>query len=187
MTTDLTTSGLTREHLKVLRNADTIVARYYAEDFKYHDGTEALPRTLFDCTKEVDPGDGFGKRALRTEVPIEPARLTVYRPDSSADGPVANDRRPLSHALWILHPKWNDNPAHALVHSILRVGDRVSPEWVCNNNNDHVRNAGLTVDEFRIVITRGPVDDTRKCKRITLLLDMCVYPPGSDARNVIWA
>lgn len=186
MITELST-GLTREHLKVLRNADTIVVRHHSEHFKYHDGIEVLPRTFFDCIKDIDPGDGFGKRELRAEVPTDPGRFTVYTADSARDGTVANDRREISHALWILRPSYHDDPARALVHEILKVGDRVQPLWVCNNNNENVRNAGLTVDEFRIVIVRGPVDEPNKCKTLTLLLDSCALPPGSSARNVTWA
>lgn len=186
MTTDLAT-GLTREHLKVLRNADTIVVRHHSEHFKYDDGKETLPSTFFDCIKKTDPGDGFGEREMRVEVPLEPARFSIYTPDSATHGSVANDRRPISHALWILHPRWNDNPAHALVHDILKAGDRVAPLWVCNNNSDNIRSAGLTADELRIVITRGPVDQPSKCRRLTLLLDTSVVPPSSTARNVTWA
>jgi hypothetical protein len=187
MTTTTTSTGLTREHLKALRNAHDIIVRFHGEHFQYHDGKEPLPHTFADCKKEVDPGDGYGKRELHVEVPLEPARFVVYTERSATEGDVANSRTPVSHALWILHSRWNDSPEYTLVHHILRVGDRVTPVWVCNNNSENVRNAGLTVDEFRVEIMRGPVDEPSKCKRLVVLLDTVAIPPHSSARNVTWA
>lgn len=183
----ITETGLTREHLKVLRNTDTILVRHHGEEFKHADGTEVLPATFFECIKRVDPRDGFGEREMRVSVPVRPARFRIFTQDSATEGYVANDRRPVSHAIWSLHPKYSDNPANTLVHHTFKAGDRVTPIWVCNNNNDNVRNAGLTVDEFHIEIIRGPVEDQSKCKRLTVLLDTMVLPPLSLAREVTWA
>lgn len=182
-------TGLSREHLKALRNADTIVAHHYGEAFKYIDAGEGrtLPATWFECIKEYDPKDGFGKRDIRVSVPVEPASLRVFTDRSADEGEVMNDRRPVSHAVWLLYSRFSDSPAHTLVHDILRVGDRITPKWTLNNNNDIVREAGLTVDEFSVEIIRGPLDNLSKCKRLTVMLDSVTIKPHSSARNVTWA
>lgn len=179
-----TATGLTRENLKTLRNADDIVVRFHSEHFKYKADGEVLPRTFLDCIKQVDPGDGFGKREMRVEVDVEPAGFRVFDQKGQTDQRAAD---PISHALWSLHPKWAGNEQHTFIHHLLRVGDRLTPLWVCNNNSDNIRNAGLTVDEFKFEIVRGPVDEPSKCKRLVVLLDSAVYPPHNLARNVTWA
>lgn len=177
-----TTTGLTREQLKVLRNADDIVVRYHSENYPGNDSDA----TWFDCIRRNDPNDGYGLRELRVDVPVQPAFIRVYTERSATDGMVANDTRPISYCLWHLYPRWNDNPAHTLVHHILRVGDRVTPVWICNNSSDVVREAGLTRDEFLVQIDRGPLDEPRKCKRLTVMLDTATMRPGSSARNIVW-
>lgn len=187
MTETLTTTGLTRWHLKVLRNANTIAVRHHGEGFKRPEEGEVLPRTWLDCTHTHDPGDGFGKRDMHADVECEPARFQVFTQQSAGEGPVANSRTPIDYAVWLLHPTCNDDPANTLVHHVLRVGDRVTPFFRCNNNSETVRDAGLTVDEFFFEIVRGPVDEPSKCKRLTVMLDSVVLRPTSAARNVIWA
>lgn len=192
MTDTLTTTGLTREHLKVMRNANTIVVRHHGEGYKLPAENEPLrdtllPRTWLDCSREFDPGDGFGKRDIHVDVPVEPAYFQVFTERSASEGFVANSRSPIDYAVWILHPKFNEDPANALVHHILRVGDRVTPFFRCNNNSPTTRDVGLTVDQFFFRIERGPLDEPSKRKVLTVMLDSVVIRPSNPTRNVTWA
>lgn len=187
MNDTLTNTGLTRWHLKVLRNAKTIVVRHHGEGYKHAEDGEVLPRTWLDCSTDHDPNDGFGKREIHVDVPCEPARFQVFTERSATEGFVANSRREIDYATWILHPTYSDDPANTLVHHILKAGDRVRPFFQCNNNSETIRDAGLTVDQFFIEITRGPVEEPSKCKRLTVMLDSVVLRPMNLARNVVWA
>jgi hypothetical protein len=170
-----TPTGLTSEQLKTMRNATSLVIRSYWRPSDHMPEDLTLPCTFIEAIKEVDPGDGFGRRELpRVQIPVEMATTRNY---SEGFGPVLN-------ASWVsLFLNW-DQPIGTLVRGILRPGDRVRPIFLIGNDSDNLRNAHLTQDELHIEVERGPVDQPRKVKRLHFEIDTAVYPPGSLARNV---
>ena len=165
------TAALTREQLKALKNADSIVFRFHSEDSPHVTDRE-LPATWIEAIKTINPGDGFGERDRRVEIPTGQALLHSY------------NQGVIQYASWVFLHTDRSHPLGTLIHGFLRAGDRLQPEFVAGNNNDHVRDAGLTVDEVHLRVERGPLDDPSKVKRFRFMLDTCVYPPHSLARNI---
>jgi hypothetical protein len=70
---------------------------------------------------------------------------------------------------------------------VLRVGDRLHPQLLLSNDSENTRNAGLTVDELRLTVERGPVDQPAKVKKLLFVLDHSIGPPESLGRHVKFA
>lgn len=167
--------ALTRENLKVLKGATSIVIRHYTPDAQYKPDGLSENLTLIEAIKRVDPKDGYGERDLRVEIPVNGAHISNW---DTKDAKV-------SDFSWVLLHTMIDTPIGTLIHGgVLRVGDRLSVKLYAGNNNENLRNARLTKDEIYLLVERGPVDDRSKCKRLTFMLDDCVCNPHSSARNV---
>jgi hypothetical protein len=99
--------GLTRDQLKALRHATSVVFRGYWPGAPYAPDGLDLPATLIEAVKEEDPGDGFGRRDRRVEIPTEPVGIVNY----------ADSHRPVESFAWVLHYLlgWS-NPMGTLIH-----------------------------------------------------------------------
>lgn len=170
-----TTTGLTRDNLKALRNANALVIRTHFKGSPHAPEGKDLPASWIECIKEHDPDDGFGRRELpRVEVPIELGRVENY---TKGFGPVL-------YYSWVFQFTGWDHPIGTIVRGLLRVGDRVQPLILAGNDSDNIRNANMTQDEMHLIVERGPVDDPKKCKRYRFMLDSYFYPPHGLARQI---
>lgn len=173
MTDTSAPAALTREHLRALRSANSLVIRHYQPDWQYAPDGLTEPLTVIDARKEHDPGDGYGRRDLHVDVPMNGMTMQNYGKRGRALG-----------FHWVFLYPHHDTPIGTLVHSVLRVGDRLSVKYLASNDSDNLRDAGLTKDEIFLIVERGPADEPSKCKRLTFMLDVRVYPPGSSARHI---
>jgi hypothetical protein len=173
MTTTTLTPALTAADLRTLRNADSVVFRFVTD--RAPETTYGAPGTTVVCTKRHDPGDGFGCRELQVIIDLPTGSVTTYGRD---DGP------PTSQATmaWWVFTSAKFNPPLVTALAMLRPGDLLIPQWVANNNNGHVRDAGLTTDEFKLRVQR-PTKSGRH-KVFEFLLDSRVLPPHSTARDI---
>lgn len=168
--------NLTRDDIKTLRNADSIVFRTstVSRDRGYPEY-----ETFADCTKRHNPGDGFGERELSAKVAVQQTVATVY----SSDG-WGSSRVELSGASWVFtSAQYRDTLQTAL--SLLKPGDSLCVKYVANNNNGHMRDAGLTCDAIELIVYRKAAGD--KLRRFTFALDTVVLTPHNLCRNLRFA
>ena len=157
---EIPAKGLTTENIKALRNADWVRFRW--------DGTT----TKADAHKSTTR-DGFPDE-VEVDIPVLDSKFTVYerngdsgRTDpTSAVGVISTARY---HELW------------QSVARILRKGDRLQPHFIANNTTENLRDAGLTHDEFRLMVLRGPID---KLVVMSFWLEDEITPPNSRARSM---
>jgi hypothetical protein len=158
---------LTSDDVKALKNADeAIVFRYDASN----------NTATIEASKKLDPGDGYGAQTVTRTIAVTPGSQTVY--GSKSDGPHSEM---MVSASWVfLSPRFG-RALRTFLDS-LRSGDEVRMQFVANNNNDNLRNAGLTADEVHVEIVRGVPGPNQK--RLHFLLGYTIYPPDSLGRNI---
>lgn len=156
MSTDVAneTHPLTADELKALRKATGI-------SFHYRDG-----KAFVGATIEHDPGDGFGRREIRREIPAQ-FKATIYERDLSSG------RTEPTSCFWSLisarvTPEW------ATLKSMLRTDDELILHWTGANNSEAVREAGFMVDEFRVEVRRWNKERTKLQAHMVFLLGVSV-------------
>jgi hypothetical protein len=158
-TTTTTTTGITREELKALRGADTIVFRWNTE----LRGADYGPIGSSICaTLSHDPGDGFGKRELSVSVPAVTPVVIDY----------GNNGTPAGACAVFSSAKFCPELVTAL--QFARTGDLLVPEYVCSNNSETLRDAGLHMDETKLRVRRGG-------KTYTFMLHAVCIPARSNS------
>lgn len=162
MTTTDQTSGLSRENIRAIRHADSVVLRWTQDEDKRWHHTGHL-----DLTKKVDDGTGF-KHNIHVQIPTE-VMVNSY---SSSPHRLA----PAIRGDWVIlyikhHPEWQT------FAQLLKAGDRLVQEWVVDNRNTCLKEARLTQHEVKLRVFRPTKDG--QAKVFTFLLDTCVIQTHS--------
>ncbi len=175
--------ALTTEDIRALKTADRIVFQYWKgrsilrairDRSDYADGERQAPvytaaeQRLFPDTSH--PGDGRC-RDITTDV-----SMYGYTPDGFQSWNLHSNPEALASYV-ILSP----GSGWLTVVNFLRAGDRVTLEWIADNNNDYLRDAGLHQDELRLSVARGDTSDPKKHKPVAgkFLIDKRVCPDNS--------
>lgn len=158
--------ALTRDDIKALRNAASIVFRFNLDNDRY-----GPIGSFVEANIEHDPGDGFGKRELRKSIPINPAHVTNYSDRGEAKGAC----EVFTSARYV--------PQLATLFTLLKPGDELHPRWTAGNDTDVVRERGVTIDEFAVRVRRPGKAGKASFE---FLLHCQVTTPHSQSRNIRW-
>lgn len=180
--TTTTTTGLTADNVRAMRATDEWVSFHYVAD----QSGEGGPLTTMTLTKRTPDTDGFGEGTAKRVVVLSGFRGTDYGDDDGRHGGAASDnhsRRIVSAYASVSCP--SVSMEWATIARFVRAGDRLSFIVVAGNNNDHVRNAGLTHDEYWLHVTR----ETASGKRTTSVFSIgdLICPPHSITRGIKFA
>ena len=151
---------LTTDDIKALRQATSVTFHFTAVG-QGDDGTTVTARR---DTKDSVFGDSTAERRFDTEK----AAFTLHGPQRSSRGGPAK-------AVCNFNAEHND--LWNTVVADLRVGDKLTPLWVANNDTEILKEAELHNDEFYLKVNRG--DKTK-----TYWLDARITPDGSTAAMI---
>jgi len=144
---------LTTDDIKALRQATSVTFHFLTDE-----GTTVTARR---DTKDSVFGDSTAERHLDTEK----AAFTLHGPSKGKPAKAVCSINAQHNELW------------NTVVTDLRVGDKLTPLWVANNDTEVLKEAGLHNDEFYLNVNRG--DKTK-----TYWLDARITPDGSTAAMI---
>lgn len=151
---------LTRDEIKAMKHASTVAFHH-----QHRPGEE--PRDYAIASRDHDPGDGFGSRELRVEIPIHACRFQPYSLDGEGD------------IVWATGVCRRYVPEWHTFADMLRPGDDIVALFVLGNNSETLKSAGLSHDEFKLEIIRTTKSGSRS---MTFWIDDIIVPEHSSAR-----
>lgn len=163
-----TDTALTREQVKAIRNADTVVLRW--------DHTDSERPDVLELVKETERTDGFGREDIRLPLPC-PARVANYG-QSTLGEEGERLRKAISGDWVILNVQHQDE--YRTFASFIKPGDALEQSWVVDNRNSLLKEAGLTLHELKLRVLRGG----DQVKVYTFMLDASVLNPHNTADRV---
>jgi len=138
METEIKT-GITKEELQAIKKADRIV-------FRINQDGNSVAWAAKNNPKSNEP---FEEYDFRFDIQVAKAKVTDY---SKSDVMSPNEFSCIV-----------ERDALELLKHIVRAGDTLQGHWMLANNNEHVKDSGLTTNEFRVIIKK-------KTKNLSILV-----------------
>jgi hypothetical protein len=148
---------LTKADIQALRKSD------YGVCFYHRAGTR--DEGLIRASSRRKDGSSDDEREHRIELT---SRIKSYE-HHYHDEPAAEDELDAFHMIH--SPTWSES--WQTIAGLLRVGDSIVIHWIRGNNTDYLRGVGLSADELRLHVSRGPK------RGFTFLVAYSVCPPNT--------
>lgn len=171
MTETVTAVELSADDLRALRTADTV-------SFHYYDGRGYIQLTINDSANDARILSATEQRAFPQGVDMSAARRRIidvstdmhgYGSDGWSSWNASTEPRAAGFAM-VSSAQYSE--VWRTLASILRKGDRLTLQWVADNNTDNIRSANLHSDHLKLSVQRGET-------RLTFNLMTSVCPDNS--------
>jgi hypothetical protein len=160
--------ALTREDVKALREATTVVFGYSVESTYDGDGV-ASKRTDIRAIKRLDAQSCVWSSDLTRNILAAGSMITAFDRDL---GPAESVRSACTSISVAQHDE-----AWRTVVGLLRVGDEIVLRWYLGNDTPAMREAGIALDELHLIVQRANSD-----KRLVFRIEHRASPTHSSAR-----
>ena len=160
-TSDIAAAVLTKDDVKALRQCDRAI-------FTLQDG-----KTTVRCVRETKNPGPFDPKERTYTIEHCDSRVCDY------DGHrwTADEGAYACYAS-AYGGKHNEASSFTTAAALIRPGDHLTLKWVAGNNNDYLRDAGLTHDELYLSIHRGK-------RTLVFYVTFCAIPTTAHGARMV--